>query len=79
MYLESPGKVGSIQKQNNKRLNSAGSIFLDYLGQDKVSKKSIMTSFKQKTFDNDSYLVEEEKDLPLSSVPLEVWNDKKGM
>ena len=38
-----------------------------------------MTSFKQKTFDNDSYLVEEEKDLPLSSVPLEVWNDKKGM
>ena len=54
-------------------------IFLDYLGQDKVSKKSIMTSFKQKTFDNDSYQVEEEKDLPLSSVPLEVWNDKKGM
>ena len=44
----------------------------------KVSKKSIMTSFKQKTFDNDSYQVEEEKDLPLSSVPLEVWNDKKG-
>ena len=79
MYLESPGKVVHIQKQNNKLLNSAGSIFLDYLGQDKVSKKSIMTSFKQKTFDNDSYLVEEEKDLPLSSVPLEVWNEKKGM
>ena len=53
------------------------SVFLDYLGQDKISKKSIMTSFKQKTFDNDSYLDEEEKDL--SSIPLEVWNDKKGM
>ena len=79
MYLESPGKVVSRNRITNFWIVPVVYFLIIWVKTRYISKKSIMTSFKQKTFDNDSYLVEEEKDLPLSSVPLEVWNDKKGM